>query len=225
VSGARIGLLGGSFNPVHHAHLRVAEEIREHHALDEVRLVPAATPPHKPGTDLAPAADRLRMLELAVERAPGLVASPMELDRGGTSYTIDTIRSALHEAPPPAALVLIVGIDTFRDMHTWKEHTAIFAHCDVAVVSRPGCNSSFTLDDFPVATRGAFCYDPLRDLFRHESRHVTSFHAIVHLNISATEIRSQVKAGRSIRYLVPSTVEDYIHQHRLYQPSGRSSPR
>ena len=104
MGGARIGLLGGSFNPVHLAHLRVAEEIRERYALDQVRLIPASTPPHKVHADLAPASHRLRMLELAVEGAPALVASPIEIDRGGTSYTIDTIRQVLGEAPPPQPL-------------------------------------------------------------------------------------------------------------------------
>jgi nicotinate-nucleotide adenylyltransferase len=221
VSGARIGLLGGSFNPVHLAHLRVAEEIRERYALDQVRLIPAATPPHKAAADLVPGSHRLRMVELAVEGASALVASPMEIDRGGISYTIDTIRQVLCEVPRPSALVLIVGIDTFRDMRTWKEHGAIFGHCDVAVVSRPGCSATFTLDDFPVAIRGCFCYDPLRDCFRHDSRHITALHEVIRLDISATEIRRQVRAGRSIRYLVPSPVEDYIHRHRLYRAQRR----
>ncbi len=221
MSGARIGLLGGSFNPVHLAHLRVAEEMRERCALDQVRLVPASTPPHKAAADLALGSHRLRMLELAVAGAPALVASPMEIDRGGTSYTIDTIRQVLCETPSPSALMLIVGIDTFRDMGTWKEHGAIFAHCDVAVVSRPGCSGTFTLDDFPIAIREGFCYDPLRDCFRHDSRHVTALHEVIRLDISATEIRRQVRAGRSIRYLVPPPVEDYIHRHRLYRGQPR----
>jgi nicotinate-nucleotide adenylyltransferase len=223
VAGGRIGLLGGSFNPVHWAHLRAAEEVREACRLDQVRFVLAATPPHKTSIDLAPVADRLRMLELAVAGNPALRVSAVEVERGGTSYSIDTIRQVLAEDPPPAALTLIVGHDTFRDLHTWKQHGEIFTHCDIAVVSRPGHSGPLSIDDFPVAARQRFCYDPLRDCFRHDSGHTVSFVPIVPLAISATEIRRQVRARLSIRYLVPESVERYIHERGLYQRASSAS--
>jgi nicotinate-nucleotide adenylyltransferase len=220
VSAGRIGLFGGSFNPIHIAHLRVATEIRARCRLDEVRFVLAAVPPHKTPADLAPAEDRLRMLELAVQEKPGLRVSTVEVERKGTSYSIDTIRQVLTDEPPPSALLLIVGLDTFRDLHTWKEYADIFRHCDVAVVARPGSDGPLGIDDFPVATRGSFCYDPARDCFRHESEHTVTFHAIAPVHISATDIRRHVRNGHSIRDLVPPSVERYINERRLYRPAA-----
>jgi nicotinate-nucleotide adenylyltransferase len=216
LGGGRIGLFGGTFNPVHLAHLRAAEEIRMRCQLDGIRIVLAASPPHKESSQLAPAADRLRMIELAIQDTEGLRASTIEIERGGTSYSIDTIRQVLAEPASPSALTLILGLDAFRDLDTWKEHTEVFAHCDVAVLSRPGYRDMLTLDDLPVATRGHFCYDPLRDCFRHDSGHTVALHRITSLNISATEIRRQVKEGRSIRYLVPAPVARYIYDRQLY---------
>ncbi len=224
--GTRLGLLGGSFNPVHLAHLRSAEEVRERCELDEVHFVPAATPPHKGTADLASAEDRLRMLELAVDGAPGLRACAMELQRGGVSYSIDTIREIRARPDAPERLVLVVGIDTFRDLGTWREHGAVFELCDVAVLPRPGHRAVLTPRDFPIATQGRFCYDSLRDRFRHDSGHTVALLPIPALDISATEIRRRVKEGRSIRYLVPAAVERYIRERGLYAATvGRYSAR
>jgi nicotinate-nucleotide adenylyltransferase len=221
VSGGRIGLFGGSFNPVHLAHLSAAVEIRGRCQLDDVRFVLSAVPPHKMPADLAPVADRLRMLELAVEGTPGLSVSAIEVERSGTSYSIDTILQVLAEPNGPSLLVLIAGLDTFRDLYTWKDYAEIFLHCDIAVVSRPGCDAPLTIDAFPLASRRSWCYDRIRDCFRHKSGHTVTFHRIQPLHISATEIRRLVKNGHSIRHLVPSLVERYINERRLYRPAPR----
>lgn len=224
MSGGRIGLFGGSFNPVHLAHLSAAVEIRARCHLDEVRFVLSAVPPHKAPADLATAADRLRMLELAVEGTPGLSVSAIEVERSGTSYSIDTIHQVLSEPSRPSVLVLIVGLDTFRDLNTWKDCAEIFLHCDIAVVSRPGCDGPLTIDDFPVASRRSLCYEETCDCFRHESGHTVTLYRIQPLHISATEIRRQVKNGQSIRHLVPPSVERYINERRLYRPApGRET--
>ena len=224
MSSGRIGLFGGSFNPVHLAHLSVAVEIRTRCQLDEVRFVLSAVPPHKTPADLAPAVERLRMLELAVEGTPGLSVSAIEVERSGTSYSIDTIHQVLGEPNRPSVLVLIVGLDAFRDLNTWKDCAEIFLHCDIAVVSRPGCDAPLTIDDFPVASRRSLCYEQARDCFRHESGHTVTFYRIQPLHISATEIRRQVKNGQSIRHLVPPSVERYINERRLYHPApGRET--
>lgn len=224
--GARIGLLGGSFNPVHLAHLRGAEEVRERLHLDEVRFVLAAAPPHKGAADLAPVEDRLRMVELAVDGAPGLQPCPMEIRRGGVSYSIDTVREILSRPDAPERLVLVVGVDTFRELGTWREHGAIFAQCDVAVLPRPGYRPALATHDFPIAVQRHFCYDALRDCFRHDSGHTVALLPVPALDISATEIRRRVRDGRSIRYLVPPAVERHIRERGLYGAGvGRYSAR
>lgn len=221
--GRRLGLFGGSFNPIHLGHLRAAEEIREHYELDEVHFVLAATPPHKGAADLAPAADRLHMVELAVAAAPAFRTSTMEIERGGTSYSIDTIRQVLAGPGRPSHLVFILGLDAFLDLHTWKDYGEIFACCDMALLPRPGCRSTVSIADFPVATRERFCYDSARDCFCHDSGHTVTLVHIPPLHISATEIRRRVREGRSIRYLVPAPVERYIGERELYRRApGRS---
>jgi nicotinate-nucleotide adenylyltransferase len=218
VTAARgIGVLGGSFDPVHLGHLRAAEEVREGQGLVEVRLVPAATPPHKDPAALAAAHHRLRMLELALEGSAGLRAARLELDRPGPSYTIDTLRAFRAEVGS-ARLVFAVGWDAFRELGTWKDYADIFATCDVVVVTRPPGPAQLTLDDIPVAARKAFCYDPSSESFRHASGYVLSLQRITALDISAAAIRARVAARRSIRFLVPPAVEAYIQAHQLYRP-------
>lgn len=211
-----IGVLGGSFNPVHLGHLRAAEEVREGQGLDEMLLVPAAVPPHKDTTGLAPAHHRLRMLELALAGRGALRAVRLELDRPGPSYSIDTLR-ALRAELGTARLVFAVGWDAFRELGTWKDHTEIFATCDVVVVTRPPGPTRLTLDDIPVAAKEAFCYDASSESFRHASGYVLSLQHITALDISAAAIRARVAAGRSIRFLVPAAVEAYIDAHHLYR--------
>jgi nicotinate-nucleotide adenylyltransferase len=216
VTGGGIGVLGGSFNPVHVAHLRAAEEVREEQALDEVLLVPAAAPPHKDTAGLVPAHHRLAMLELALAGAAGLRASRLELDRPGPSYSIDTLR-ALRAEIGPRRLVFALGWDAFREIDTWKEYAAIFGLCDVVVVTRPPAPPQLASDDIPVAARGAFCYDPSSESFRHASGHVLRLQRITALDVSGAAIRARLAARRSIRFLVPPAVEAYIDAHDLYR--------
>jgi nicotinate-nucleotide adenylyltransferase len=197
-------------------HLRAAEEVRERFSLETLYFVPAAVPPHKPKGDLAPAADRVRMLELALADAPGLRVSTVEVERGGTSYSIDTIRHALAAPDRPGTLVFVLGFDQFRDLGSWKDHGGILCSCDLVVLPRPGSPPSLGLDDFPVASREQFCYDPDRDQFRHDSGHTVTLSRIPTFDISATEIRRRVRDGRSIRFLVPGSVERYIYERGLY---------
>ena len=208
-----IGILGGSFNPIHLGHLRAAEEVREAEALDEVRFVPAALPPHKSPATLVPAADRLRMVELAIAGVPGFRVSTVELDRPGPSFSIDTLRAFRTEVGPAARLVVIIGWDAFRDLHTWKEHAAISDLCDVVVVTRPPAPA----EEIPLAAPEAFWYDSDSDVYRHRSGHVLKLQRITGLDISAASIRARVAAGHSIRFLVPTDVQRYIAEHGLYR--------
>ena len=212
-----IGILGGTFNPIHLGHLRAAEEVREEERLDEVHFVPAALPPHKEAATLVTAAHRLRMVELAVAGVPGFRVSAIELERGGVSYSVDTLRAVRAEVGEAARIVFVVGYDAFRDFHTWKEHATIFGLCDVVVVSRPPSPPRLVREEIPLAARETFWYDSNSEVFRHPSGHVLKLQRITALDISAASIRTRVADGRSIRFLVPSAVADYIAEHRLYR--------
>ena len=223
-AGRGVGVLGGTFDPIHLAHLRVAEELRETQMLDHVRLVPSAVPPHKARRDVAPAADRLRMVRRAVAGHAGLRAWAVEVERDGPSYSVDTLRTLRAEVGPAYRIVFALGWDAFTEFHTWREHTAIFALCDVVVVTRPTHPGTLTLDDFPIAARKAFHYDRRSAGFRHVSGHRVTLQRVTAFDISATDIRSRVRTGRSIRFLVPDTVQRYIHDHRLYGAPRRTRP-
>jgi nicotinate-nucleotide adenylyltransferase len=212
-----IGIFGGTFNPIHLGHLRAAEEVREAERLDEVRFVPAALPPHKEASDVAGAADRLRMVELAVADVPGFHVSTLELERSGASYSVDTLRALRAEIGADVRLVFVIGFDAFREFHTWKEHATIFGLCDIVVVTRPPAPDRLAPGDIPVAAREAFCYEPNSATYRHESGHVLTLQRITALDISAARIRASIAAGRSVRFLVPAPVETYIRARGLYR--------
>jgi len=206
-----IGLLGGTFNPVHIAHLRAAEDVRERLALDQIEFVLSAVPPHKGDADLAPIGDRRAMLALALEDHPQFTLNTLEIDRSGRSYSIDTIR-ARQATDPEAALTFILGADAFAEIESWKDFADIFAACNVCVMSRPGS----TIDEPPIAVAEAFCYDSSRGVFAHRSGRELTFVPVTALMISASDIRARRATGRSIRYLVPSAVETYMATHDLY---------
>jgi nicotinate-nucleotide adenylyltransferase len=191
----RIGLFGGTFDPVHIGHLRAAENAREALCLDRVALVPSAVPPHRgrPATD---AADRLEMTRLAAATHPAFEAWDLELRRSGPSYTVDTV-SAVREARPGDELVLLVGADTWPEMTTWREPERLFSLVEVGVAERPGSPLPELRPPFPSS----------RPVHRVEGPS---------LPISATAIRARVAAGRSVRYLVPEAVFQYIGARRLY---------
>ena len=207
----KVGLFGGTFNPVHLAHLRVAEEVRDALALDRVEFVLAAAPPHKDDAALEPVGHRRRMLELALAGNPAFAVNAAEIERHGRSYSIDTIRSRQGRTPG-ARLTFVLGADAFAEIESWKEFATIFALCDVCVISRPGTSATHP----PIAVENAFCYDPLHRVYVHRSGHSLVFLAVTALTISASDIRLRCASGRSIRYLVPDAVGSYIHEHGLY---------
>lgn len=216
----RIGILGGSFDPIHVGHLRSAEEVRDELELELVYFVPAHQPPHKPGRRLAPGRARLAMVELAVADNPAFRASAIEIERGGTSYSIDTIRSFASQ-DSQAALFFIVGMDAYREIRTWKDAARIFELASIVVTSRPPDSAEASIDDLPVAARDAFCYDSNTLSYRHRIGTTLRFLPITGFDVSATGIRERIRQGRSIRYLVPSAVERYVRDHQLYR-SGDS---
>ena len=216
----KIGLFGGTFDPIHWGHLRSAEEVSETFGLDRVYFIPAALPPHKRGQTTTPARDRLQMVRLAVAKNPRFQVSTAEISRAGVSYSIDTIREFAAKKQRGDVLYFIIGLDAFREIGTWKNFTEIFPLCNFIVTSRPGSKESDPLKGTGVAVKKLFCYDFKRRNYRHGSGTRIFFDELTDIAISASEIRALVKEGKSIRYLVPAEVERYINRRGLYGSAG-----
>ena len=177
----RIGIFGGTFNPIHLGHLRCAEEIRQICGLEHIYFVPSARPPHKEASDIVAPLHRLRMVEQAVADNPCFSASAIELERAGLSYSIDTIRSfvSIFQATDQATrqapnLAFIIGLDAFLEIETWKEYHAIPELCDLIVTSRPGVSLPFSpspLSLLPIDFQSVFCYEPEVRMYIHPSHH------------------------------------------------------
>lgn len=213
----KIGLFGGTFDPIHWGHLRSTEEVREAFGLDRILFVPAANPPHRIAQPAAPARDRLEMVRLAIAKNPSFGLSPVEISRPGKSYSIDTLRYFVRKRSANDALYFILGLDAFRDIGSWKDFDEIFPLCHFIVTSRAGCEEPMSLRGMPVAVRRLFCYDPDKKVYRHQSGTFLYFNKITDIGISASGIRRLLKEGKSIRYLVPFEVGAYIKKRGLYQ--------
>ena len=200
-----LGVMGGTFDPIHDGHLAVAEQAREALGLASVVFIPAGDPPHKQGRAVTPATHRVAMVELAVSGNPSFAVSRMEMERAGPSWSVDTLgvlaeRAAAEGREPP---VFILSVEALWGLPSWRAPARILELCRVAVVPRRGTpppDGAWLAAAFPGQTaRFTFLDGP-------------------HLGHSATDIRSRVQAGRSIRYLVPPAVEAYIGEHHLYRP-------
>lgn len=197
----RVGVIGGTFDPIHVGHLIMAEGARDVLGLRRVVFVPAGQPPHKRSSQISPAAHRLAMTRLAIAGNSFFTISRIDLERGGPSYTVDTIR-LLHEAwGPDVQIYFLIGGDSLAELPTWYQPERLIETCQVVAIPRPGHDPDLdALDDqIPGASDRIQILDlPLVDL-------------------SATEIRDRVRDQRTIRYLVPGVVERYIYRHRLYR--------
>ncbi|HOP39665.1 MAG TPA: nicotinate-nucleotide adenylyltransferase [Geobacteraceae bacterium] len=212
----KIGIFGGTFNPIHFAHLRIAEEIRETFALAKVIFVPAATPPHKPLADDLSFVERLKMVSMAVRGNPRFAVSDLEGRREGKSYSIDTLQ-VFRELYPDDELFFIMGSDSFADFRLWKDYAAIFSCCNIVTITRPGSHISSLLEVLPVDIAHEFCYHESENRLFHYSGHFVFGIEGTQLDISSTAIRSLIRQGKSIKYLLPATVERYIRQQRFYE--------
>jgi nicotinate-nucleotide adenylyltransferase len=200
----RLGILGGSFDPVHNGHLLLAECCREQCRLDAVWFLPTAVPPHKQDRELTPPADRIAMLELAIAGNPAFSVCRYETDRGGVNYTVDTL-THFHEEDPSREFFFLMGADMLLDLPNWRNAVRV---CELAlpvVVQRPdagpidfGCLREITSPD-------------RIELIRKQQVEMPA------IGISATELRLRVASGQSIRYRVPRAVEMYIETHGLYR--------
>jgi nicotinate-nucleotide adenylyltransferase len=191
----KIGIFGGTFNPPHMGHLITLESVRDQLKFDEVIFIPSCQPPNKPSTILAPGHDRYEMTNLATRGNTSFKVSDIELRREGTTYTVDTLRHLAKEYAHDN-LHFIMGADNYTEFETWKNPEEILTYADVVVMSRPGW------DDIPGKSKFA------------RSVH---FLNVPLIGISGTDVRRRIKLGRSVRYLVPRPVEDYIAQRNLYK--------
>jgi len=207
----RVGLFGGSFNPIHFGHLRGAEEVRETLELDLIYFIPAAAPPHKPDAVLAPAAHRLQMVELAAKGNRHFLVSDVEVRRGGRSFTIDTVRHFIATMRGRPDLYLLMGNDQFNELDTWKSCDELVSLCNIAVHTRGAVHEKPAL-----AALSRFGYVQKEAHFEHPSGYTLSFIPTTFLPISATWIREILQRRRSIHYLVPADVAEYIRRHNLY---------
>jgi nicotinate-nucleotide adenylyltransferase len=212
---SRIGLMGGTFNPVHLAHLRIAEEARDMCGLDRVVFIPAGDPPHKPLAGEVPFAQRCEMVRLAIAGNPAFELSEIEGQRAGKSYSIDTI-AAFRRAHPADHLFFIIGSDSFLEIGLWHRFAEIFRSCSLIVVERPGCPVSDPPAALPIAIRQELSYSAASRLLEHSAGTSVRFISGCPLAISSSEIRRLAAAGRSIAYLVPPPVEAYIKEQRMY---------
>ena len=211
----RVGLFGGTFNPIHLGHLRGAEEIREAFGLEEAVFIPAALPPHKVTEKIIEADHRLEMVKLATQKNPHFSTSDVELKRSGKSYSIDTIRYFREKYP--ISLSFILGRDAFVEIETWKQFQDLFSLCNFIVMTRPGSSKSSSPSFLPRSLIPAFRYDQEAGAWIHFSGCMLFFKEIKFLDISSTKVRELIEKGESVRYLVPPDVEDYIREHGLYR--------
>ncbi len=213
----RIGLFGGTFNPIHNGHIRAAEEVRAAFGLDRVLFIPSYIPPHKSVRGVASAEDRYRMVELACKGRAGFVAFPIEVEARETSYSIVTLEK-VRSMVPDAWLFFILGVDAFLEIGTWREYGRVLEECLFVVTGRPG----FALD----AARdvlGGRLRDRTRRMENGEKADETWFASfrvfllpIDALDVSSTDIRARLGRGEAPGDLVPAAVADYIRDHQLY---------
>jgi len=213
-----IGILGGTFDPIHYGHLRLAEEMLELAGLQQIRFIPTGNPPHR-DTPQVSAMHRSAMVQLAIASQPAFMLDEREVRRTTTSYTVDTLRELRAELGETQPLCLLMGGDAFLQLHTWHQWERLLDLAHIVVGYRPG----FTLEER--------IHSATPELLQHYQQHLCTVDylsqqpgggiaelAIPKLEISATMIRNRVAENRTIRYLLPATVANYIYQHHLYAP-------
>ncbi len=214
----KIGIFGGTFNPIHLGHVKAALEVQKTFLLDKVLLIPSYIPPHKGSPDVAPPADRLQMVKLAVASYPQFVPSPVEIEAKGKSYSILTL-AKLKKQFPDAAIFFILGVDAFLEIDTWREYKKILEQCHFIVISRPG----YDLNQAKKLLNGKYTGRMVRvskttKLDRLMLNQYKIFLlSIDALDLASKDVRKKVKDGESIAGLVAEAVEEYIQTNKLYQ--------
>jgi nicotinate-nucleotide adenylyltransferase len=195
----KIGVLGGTFNPPHNAHVTVADDVARKLGLNRILFIPARLPPHKDSTDIVSPDLRLKMVRLAVQGYRNFEVSSIELDRAGTSYTVDTLRTLHAQYGPGTALYLIIGADNLPELPTWKDPEQIVKLATIVVMTRPGFQ--FVKPVYPWG-KGFIYLD------------------VTPLDISSSHIRDMVHRGESVKEMVPGAVRRFIHDNRLYMDTA-----
>jgi nicotinate-nucleotide adenylyltransferase len=214
----RIGIFGGTFNPIHKGHVKAAREVQRTFLLDKVLMIPSYVPPHKGVPDVAPPSDRLQMVKLAVAFYPQFIPSSIEIEAKGKSYSILTLVK-LKQQFPDAAMFFILGVDAFLEIDTWREYKKVLEQCHFIVISRPGYN----LNQVKKLLGGNYA-ERMVQVLETTKLDKTMLHpykifllSIDALDIASKDIRKKVKMGKSIAGLVVEPVEKYIHQNKIYQ--------
>lgn len=220
----RIGILGGTFNPIHYGHLQSAEEVRDSLKLDEIRFVPSALPPHKPHDEVASAVDRLEMVRIALEDFPAYICDPLEVERGGSSYTLDTLKELMRKATDEDDMFFIIGADAFLELSTWYKPKEVLNAVNFAVTLRGTQKKSKyfeALQRVIEEIEPGYCIDnSLKQAEFAEKKRVIKFIPITEVDISATRIRQCIKESSTIQHFLPREVELFIIRRRLYGHSG-----
>lgn len=192
----RIGLFGGTFNPIHCGHVKAAESVQNMFSFDRILFIPSYLPPHKESVDVASAAHRLKMVELALASFDRFFPSSVEIDARGTSYSILTLNK-IKEMFPQTEAFFLLGIDAFLEIETWKDYEDVLEQCSFVVMSRPG-----------------FRLSEAKDILTEKYKiYLLSINT---LDISSSEVRERIRKNQSIEGLVPENVENYIKERRLY---------
>ena len=212
-----VGLLGGTFDPIHYGHLRMAEELGELFGLNEVRILPAGQPPHR-GQPRASAAQRLTMARLALAGNARLRLDTREIEKLTPSYSVETLESLRTELGPAPPLLLFMGADAFMGLHTWHRWEALPGLAHLVVAHRPGFSPALWEDALPEPLRRMLASrrtEQPNDLTARPAGQIL-LHPITQLDISASQIRALALRGKSLRYLLPEAVIDYLNENRLY---------
>jgi len=218
-----IGLFGGTFNPLHNGHLKVAQDVKAEFNLERIYFIPSAVPPHKGTEGLADVKDRLQIIKTAMSPGNGLTVSDVEIDRQGPSYTIDTVRYFQDTLPASTSCYLIVGMDAFLEIDTWKSYKTLFDLIPLIVMTRPAKGTQ-TVTRFVEELKQYIHahvdseYDFLehKSCFVHPQMQSVYLCCVTPVDISSTQIRNYLRQGISIKHLVPDTVEKYIFKKGLY---------
>ncbi len=219
----RIGLFGGTFNPIHLGHVQVIREVKTGFGLDKIFIIPSALPPHKKPSGVVDAEDRLEMIRLAFSNDPNFVVSDVELKRSGPSYTVDTVRHFTFNAPENERFYLIVGLDAFLEVDTWKSYEDLFHLIPFIVMSRTITGKNGTklglksLGNY-INSRisKGYTFSPAQSSYIHEKKQPVFIFDVTSVDISSTIIRKHVKNGNSVKHLVPEIIDDYIKAKGLY---------